>query len=118
MKRTIAVFLLLGFLFAACGKKRETDPIPVPDLTLSVEAEDMAVWDGSLFWCAGGKVYRLDPPEENEAQPGEGTLFFDGFPAALLSSDGERLAVCSPDGTLLVGIPGEDGMKKTKSAAR
>ena len=67
---------------------------------------DLAVCGHSLFWCAGGKVYRLDAPERSgEAWGKEGALFFDGFYVTKLASDGERLALCSSDGTVKLGTP-------------
>ena len=119
MKRFLALLLVLSICFSGCMRKEENpQPLPFPDMELDAEAQDMAVLWGSIYWCADGKLYRLDPPAENGAAPaGEGKLFFDGFPVAHLSSDGERLALCSPDGKLLVGVPGADSMTKTRETS-
>ena len=75
---------------------------------------DLAVCGHSLFWCAGGKVYRLDAPERSgEAWGKEGALFFDGFYVTKLASDGERLALCSSDGTVKLGTPSGMGFSDT-----
>ena len=121
MKRILAVLMIFTLFSAGCGRRSRTpDPLPFPDLSLDAGAEDMAVFGGSLFWCGEGKVFRFDlaagagagsAPEE------KGSPFFSDFPVSLLSSDGNRLALCASDGMLLVGIPGTDGMEKAQSTS-
>ena len=123
MKRILALILTAVLLTAGgCGKIYETPVLlPFPDFTLEARAEDMAVSGSSLFWCAEGLVYRLDLTAEEKAASEDwsdmdGTVFFDGFPVSVMSSEGDRLALCSSGGELLVGIPGAEGMEKTQNA--
>ena len=90
--------------------KEGADAAPVPDRSISTGLLwlDLAVTEEEIFWCEDGRVFRLDPREEGTT---EGTLFYEGMYVTKLASDGGKLAVCSPDGQVIMGIPGEEGFE-------
>ncbi len=88
--------------------KEGANAVTIPDRNIPTGLLwlDLAVTEEEIFWCEDGRVFRFDPREEGES---EGTLFYEGIYVTKLASDGERLAVCSADGQVKIGVPGEEG---------